>query len=187
MRSGGSTRGARSPSSTCVPEGGDQWQYNAQSFAWKAELKRQKGSRTADLYIEPARIETGRIFHVLVRYDDGSTVEADLRSRRTDPYLRMPIAALQAQWIGQDRQDAAGRGHRSGPDGLQDARIHLARLGEKSPVKVDPGRGPAGTRWEFGPNPQLLNNAELIRDAKDASQGDLFFQPDRDLTGSDSR
>ena len=26
-------------------QGGDQWQYNARSFAWKAELKRPMGSR----------------------------------------------------------------------------------------------------------------------------------------------
>ena len=34
-----------------------QWQYNAQSFSWKAELKRAKGSPQADLFIEPGPIE----------------------------------------------------------------------------------------------------------------------------------
>jgi hypothetical protein len=166
-----------------LPKGGEQWQYNAQSFAWKAELKRQKGSHMADLYIEPGRVETGRNFHVSVRYDDGSTVESDVRSRKTDPYLRMPNAALQAQWVGQDRHDAVGPGPSVGPDGVQDARIRLARLGVKVAVKAIRIDGPGGTRWEFGTNPLLLPNAELIRNAKDVSQGDLFFQADRDLIG----
>ena len=34
-----------------------QWQYNAQSFSWKAELKRAKGSPQADLFIEPGPLE----------------------------------------------------------------------------------------------------------------------------------
>ena len=166
-----------------VAEGGEQWQYNSQSFAWKAELKRQQGSRTADLYIEPIRAETGRTFHVTVRYDDGSTVETDLRSRKTDPDLRMPNAAIQAQWVGQDRHDVVGPGPSVGPDGLQDARIRLARLGVRVPIKAIRIDGPGGTHWEFGRNPQLLPIAELIRNSKDASQGDLFFQPARDLSG----
>jgi hypothetical protein len=166
-----------------LPQGGDQWQYNNASFSWKAELKRQKGSRTADLYIEPSRVETGRIFHVLLRYDDGSTVETDLRSRKTDPNLRMPGAALQARWIGQDRHDAVGPGPSVGPDGLQDAKIRLAGLGVKVPIKAIRIDGSGGTHWEFGTNPQLLPNAELLRNAKDASQGDLVFQPERNPNG----
>src|SRR4029077_14491744 len=162
-------------------QGGDQWQYNAQSFSWKAELKRKKGSATADLYIEPSRVETGRVLHVVVRYDDGSTVETDLRSRKTDPNLRMPGAALQAKWVGQDRQDWVGSGPSVGPDGLQDARIHLSKLGVKVPIKAIRIDGPTGPRWQFGANPQLLSSAELVRDAKDPSQGDLFFQPERDM------
>jgi hypothetical protein len=166
-----------------LPQGGDQWQYNNASFAWKAELKRQKGSRMADLYIEPSRVETGRIFHVSLRYDDGSTVETDLRSRKTDPNLRMPSAALQARWIGQDRHDAVGTGPSVGPDGLQDAKIRLAGLGVKVPIRSIRIDGSGGTHWEFGTNPQLLPNAELIRNAKDASQGDLVFQPERNPNG----
>src|SRR5262249_36749732 len=110
-------------------QGGDQWQYTPQSFAWKAELKRKKGSSTADLFIEPGRVETGRVFHVLVRYDNGSTEEADLRSRRADPFLRMPAAALQARWIGQDRPGWAGTAPSVGPDGQQDGALAPSRTG----------------------------------------------------------
>jgi len=163
-------------------KGTDQWQYNAQSGAWRAELKRSKGSPTADLFIEPNRVETGRPFHVVVRYDDGSTVEADVAGRTADPNLRMPGAAVAARWIGQDRQDWAAKGPSVGPDGLQDVRIHLTGISAKVVVKSIRIEGPAGARWEFGTNPKLLSNAELVRDPKDQSQGDLCFQPDRDLS-----
>ena len=43
--------------------------------------------------------------------------------------------------------------------------------------------GPGGLSWESGPNHKLLPSAELIRDPKDPSQADLFFQPSRDLSG----
>src|SRR5262249_18644174 len=143
--------------------GGDQWQYNANSSAWKAELKRADGSATADLFIEPSRVENGREFHVLVRYQDGTTVEANLRSRKADPQLRVAGAALQAKWVGQDRQDWAGSGPSVGPDGLQDVRIRLTRIG-KVPIKSIRVEASTGARWEFGSNPQLLPSAELVRD-----------------------
>ena len=166
-----------------LPQGGDQWQYNAQSFAWKAELKRVKGAPTADLYLEPGRVENGRIYHLTLRYDDGSTVEAEVRSRKTDPYLRMPAAALQAHWVGQDKHDLTGPGPSVGPDGIQDARIRLSKLGVKVPIQSIRIDSPSSAHWEFGGNPQLYPNAELIRDLKDSSQGDFYFQPERDLTG----
>jgi hypothetical protein len=164
-------------------QGGDRWQYPAPSSAWKAELRRKKGSPTADLYIEPVRAENGRIFHVTVRYDDDTTVEAELRSRHADPSLGMPGVVLQARWMGQDRQDWTGAGPSVGPDGLQDVRIHLGGLPARVPIKSIRIEGAGGARWEFGTNPQLISNAELIRDEKAPSRADLFFQPDRDLGG----
>ena len=105
------------------------------------------------------------------------------RSRQADPRRRMPAGVLQARWLGQAGQDRTGPGPSVGPDGLQDARIHLSELDVKAPLKAIRIEGAAGTRWEFGTNPQLLPNAELIRDAKDPSQADLFFQPNRNLAG----
>ncbi len=55
--------------------------------------------------------------------------------------------------------------------------------GTKLNLKAIHIQGPAGTSWEFGPNPKLLATADLIRDPKDPSQGDLFFQPTADLAG----
>jgi hypothetical protein len=164
-------------------QGGEQWQYNAESSAWKAELRRGNGAPTADLFIEPARIETGRMFHILVRYDDGSTAETDLRGLKADPNLRMAGASLAARWVGQDRQDWTGPGPSVGPDGLQDVRIELSGLGSKAPVRAIRIEGPAGARWEFGTNLKLASNAELLLDEKVPSRGSLFFQTDRDLKG----
>jgi len=62
--------------------GRDQWQYNAHSFAWKAEVKREKGARTADLFLEPGHIEEPRSYHLLIRYDDGTTHEALIQAAR---------------------------------------------------------------------------------------------------------
>src|SRR5262249_56916077 len=67
--------------------------------------------------------------------------------------------------------------------GMQEGRIPLSRVGVKAPITSIRIEGPAGPRWEFGANAQLNSSAELVRDAQDPSQGDLYFQPDRDLKG----
>jgi hypothetical protein len=161
----------------------DQWQYNAQSFSWKAELKRAKGSRTADLFIEPGHVEAPRAHHVLYRDDQGATREFDVRGRKVSRSLRMPGAALVARWLGQDRHDRVGGGPSVGPDGLQDARIRLAGVSTKVAVKAFRIDGPAGAKWESGANPELLPNAEFVADPRKPGEGDLFFQPEKELKG----
>ena len=164
-------------------QGGDQWQYNAQSFAWKAELKRTKGSRTADLFLEPGHVEAPRNYHILIRYDNNATHEFDVRGRKVSRSLRMPGAAIGARWVGQDRQDRVGAGPSVGPDGLQDVRIHLSGVSRNVQVKAMRVEGAGGARWESGANPELLPNAEYWADPKKPGEGDLFLQPDRDLKG----
>ncbi len=163
--------------------GGNHWRYETRPNGWRAELKRSKGSRTGDVFFEPNGVETRQVFHVVVRYDNGSKVEADVQGRKTDPKLMVPNVAVAARWIGQDRQDYTGAGPSVGADGFQDARIHLSRLATKLNLKAIRIEGPKGTAWESGTNPKLLANAELVRDAKDPTQGDVFFQPPRDMTG----
>jgi hypothetical protein len=165
----------------------DQWQYNAQSFSWKAELKRSKGSPTADLFLEPGHIEAARIYHILIRYDDQSTCRMDVRGRQVNHSLRMPGAAVQARWIGQDRHDRVGAGPSVGPDGIQDARIHLTGISRRVQLNQIRIEGGAGTKWETGLNPQLLSSAEYWPDPKKPGEGDLFFQSERDLKGTKLR
>jgi len=161
----------------------DQWQYNAESFSWKAELKRARGSRTADLFIEPGHVEAPRIHHVLYKDDQGATREFDVRGQKVSRSLRMPGAALQAKWLGQDRRDRVGNGPSVGPDGLQDVRIRLSGVSTKVPVKAFRIEGAGGAKWESGSNPALLPNAEFVADEKKPGEGDLHFQPDRELKG----
>ena len=85
--------------------------------------------------------------------------------------------------MGQDRQDRVGAGPSVGPDGVQDARIRLSGVSTKVPVKAMRIEGPGGAKWESGANPELLPNAEYWPDPKKPGEGDLFFQPDRDLKG----
>ena len=103
-------------------------------------------------------------------------------SRRAPAQAREPFG-FAARWIGQDGQDWTGLGPSVGPDGLQDAHIALSKLAAGVAVKAIRIEGSGKMRWEFGMNPRLLSNAELIRDAKNPSGGELYFQPDRDLKG----
>jgi len=162
---------------------GDIWRYAVKPGCWRAELLRQPRAPSAGLYIEPSRVEVGRLFKVVVRYANGLVVQADLRGGTADPNLRMPGNELAARWVGQDGADWTGAGPSVGPDGLQDVHIHLSKLAAKLAVKAVRAQGPAGARWEQGTNLRLSSNAELVRDAHDPSQAELYFQPDRDLNG----
>ncbi|MDR3623053.1 MAG: hypothetical protein P4L85_27115 [Paludisphaera borealis] len=160
-----------------------QWQYNVDSFAWKIEVKRQKGSTQADLYIEPSGWEGARDYKMLVRYANGPEHQLILRGRKVNSSLRTAEAALKAKWVGQDGFDRVGTGPEVGPDGLQDARIQVAGVSKKSLIKAVRIDGPGGSKWESGINPQLLPGAEFWADPKTPSEGDLFFHPSRDLNG----
>lgn len=162
---------------------GHHWQYHPPGGNWLAHLVRSRGATTADVFVDAIEMTPGSACQMLVRYDDGSTARADFRSRRIDTSLRMPDFIARARWVGQGRYDQAGLGPGVGPDGLQDARIHLDRLSPRYTVKGVRIETSSGARWEFGTNPKGLNNAELIKDPKDPRQADLYFQPDRDLSG----
>jgi hypothetical protein len=163
--------------------GGNEWEVNGPKTFYPAVLKRSPRSTSADLYIEPVRVETGRLFHVSLTYDNGQTIELRLQGKKADPKVRMPNVSLAAKWVGQERQDWVGGGPSVGPDGLQDARIALSRLSPKNEVNSARLEGPSGARWEFGRNPKAHPNAELVRDTKDPLQADFYIHPDRDLSG----
>lgn len=162
---------------------GEQWQYNAQSFSWKAELKREPRSRTADLFIEPGRSGQATIYRLRLRYEGGGEVELEVPGRPYDPRLRMPGAVLNVRWAGQDGHDRVGPGPAVGPDGLQDARLRLTGVSSRVAVQAIRIEGPEGAKWEHGTNPLLLPNAEFWADSSRPGEGDLFFQPTGDLKG----
>jgi hypothetical protein len=103
-------------------------------------------------------------------------------SRRPANQTRSP-SGFSAQWIGQDGQDWTGTGPAVGPDGLEDVHIALCDLTAGVAIKAIRIEGSGKTTWEYGKNPKLLSNAELVRDTKDPSRGELYFQPNGDLKG----
>jgi hypothetical protein len=168
---------------TVVAQGGGEWQYRGRYGPWAAVIERAPRSSRAELYLEPAGVETGRAFTISLRYDDGTTAEIVVKGGRASPDLRMPGAAAAVTWIGQEPSDWTGAGPAVGPDGLQDARLALSGPSSRIEVKsivIEAGSGP---RWRFGVNAEGDSSAELVRDPKDPAQADLYFQPVSDLSG----
>lgn len=162
--------------------GGGRWQYGGPYGPWKAALVRPDGSATADLFIEPDRVETGRPFHLVIRFDDGSTADIWFDGGSADPNLRMPEATLEVAWVGQDGSDRTGLNPGVGPDGLQDVRLNLSNLAASTAIESVRVTGPLGRSYRTGLNHSADTNAELVRSA-DGTSAALYFQPDRDLTG----
>lgn len=167
-------------------EGGGEWTYSARPEPtphFRAEILREPGAPTADVYLEPSNDDLQFDLHIELREASGARDEVDVHCGRSDPNLFMPHAVLCARWVGQDGHDLTGRGPAVGPDGFQDARIDLEGLSkilELRAIHLDGGR--VG-HWECGPNADGSNGAELVWDANDASKGGLFFSPMGDLRG----
>ncbi|WP_165068489.1 right-handed parallel beta-helix repeat-containing protein [Paludisphaera rhizosphaerae] len=162
----------------------NQWQYNAiEPFAWKAAFVREQGSPRGDLYIEPGDYTGPRKYDLTIRYDDGREHKLSLMGKQVDSTLRTAAAAMKAAWVGQDGRDAVGPGPGVGPDGLADACIRLSGLSKKVDVRAVRIDGPSGTKWESHINPEMLPACELRLDPSKPGEGDLFFQPTRDLDG----
>src|SRR6478609_8144208 len=91
--------------------GGGRWTLDTSATsAWAAALVRTSGATTADLYIEPYQVETGRTFDITLTYSDQTQAGITCVGGAADPNLRMPAAALTAFWIGQDGRDLTGPG-----------------------------------------------------------------------------
>jgi hypothetical protein len=168
---------------TLTGHGQHQWLLNTPRGSWGLALVREAGARTADLFIEPLMVETGREFHLEVVYDDGTRADLNFRGGRANPNLRMPRAALAVAWLGQDEHDRVGAGPGVGPDGIQDVRLALSRISTGPEVTSAEVRGPGGLRWRSGPDQQGYPVAEFLRDAEDRSRAVVHFQPAADLAG----
>jgi hypothetical protein len=70
--------------------GGGQWLYNGPYGPWAAAFVRSPGATTADIYIQPSQVETGRPYSVVITYDDGSKAGAWVTGGKANPTLHMP-------------------------------------------------------------------------------------------------
>ena len=141
-----------------------------------------RAALTADLYLEPSH-ESNPSLHVTIHYGDGTTAEFDVAGGPADVNLRMPSAALAARWVGQDGQDWTGPTPAVGPDGRQDVHLALSQLSAHIAVKSLTVSSSGPVAWQYGLNPERDWNAELVPHDGDSSQADLFFSPNRDLSG----
>ena len=102
---------------------------------------RQGGSTVGDVWVGSITLGSGVVCHVLVRYDDNTTVEADVRSRKANPsLLRCASATVHARWIGQDRQDLTGSEPASARTACRTRESALSGLSPAVSGQVDPGR-----------------------------------------------
>lgn len=168
-----------------LPYGGGEWDYGLRNYStFSASLRRSAGSTTADIYVEPYRVETGREFHLAVVYDDGSTDSLNVAGGAADPNLRMPGTSVSAAWLGQDGTDLTSPTSGVGPDGNVDLHLSLANLDPTADVAEVTVARPSGTGWGSWLNPTVLNSAEFVRGTSDRTKGDLWLSPDSDLYGT---
>ncbi|WP_422926078.1 hypothetical protein [Singulisphaera sp. PoT] len=162
-------------------DGGGLWNFPHIPNSAAIALARAPRSRTADLYVEPYCYEQGRKFFITLHYNDNSRSDIQIRGGKADPNLRMPDAAMVAKWLGQDGSDEVGTGIGVGPDGFQDIRLTLSKLDPEVEVKSIDIETRDRRRWQAGPNLKGLPSAEFVRDPKDRTKGDLYFQPEVSL------
>ncbi|WP_406696052.1 hypothetical protein V5E97_34165 [Singulisphaera sp. Ch08] len=162
---------------------GGQWVYNGRPGPSPAGWIQAPGATTADLYLDPYMVETGRTFFVSLVYDDTTSVVIHVQGGTADPNLRMPSALATVQWVGQDGQDLTGPGAGVGPDGIQDIRLALTNLSSRVGVASLNVRAASGAGWSFGTNPGSLSNAEFRKRMSDPTKADLYFNPIPGLSG----
>jgi hypothetical protein len=163
--------------------GADEWQFNRAKNQYAAVLQRKANGSTADIFLDPVRVEKGREFCVKLTFEDQHVAEIYFPGGRADPNLRMPSAAMAVKWVGQNATDHVGTGPSVGPDGLRDVSLALNKLSKSDRVKSIRIEEPGGAKWTFGTNHEGHHNAEFVADPKDPSQGILYFQPDHSLAG----
>jgi hypothetical protein len=164
--------------------GGGGWVVNIGPYApYDGVLEQSPGSSTADLYVDPYQTETGRQFTLTITYSDQSTAVITMNGGTADPNLRTPADAVAAQWLGQDGHDLTGPSPAVGPDGYQDVHLTLTHLFPGASIAAVTVTDALGDAWASGTNPNVDENAEFLPDPGDATRGDLYFSPTRDLNG----
>lgn len=167
--------------------GGAEWQYNGPFGPWRAHILRDPGSPNADVFIEPTQTETGRPFTIQLTFEDGGTIQFDVKGGRADSNRRMPSASLAATWVKQSKDDRVGPETAVGPDGVVDALIELNKLSPQVEITSVTIRAAGGDVWDSGVNPRGNLNAELARSRDNPARAQLYFQPRRDIAGQELR
>ena len=166
--------------------GGGEWNSRWNS-KFAMVLVRPPRGNVFDLYVEPYQRENGREFELHVKYPDGSESVAYFPGGKADPNIRASGSGAEAKWLGQDGQDRTGAGASVGPDGLEDVHLALGKIPKDVSIQAVEVASPGGTTWDSGHNPKGHHAAEFTRRGDDATRGDLFFSPDRDLSGQKLR
>jgi hypothetical protein len=71
--------------------GGGIWAMNGTVDAWAAAVVQAPGGPVAHVYIQPYQQETGRPYHVEIRYSDGTTADTWIAGGWVDPSLRAVV------------------------------------------------------------------------------------------------
>ncbi len=164
-------------------EGDGEWKFNGPPNSWLALFAPRASGGLVDVWMEPYRAEPGRAFIFDLTFEDGRKLTITCRGGRADQNLRMPGTGIESRWIGQDKHDRCGPTENPGPDGVQDVHIALNKLAAKDEVKSILVVGPHDLKWQYARNPEAYLGAEFLRNPSDATRGDLYFQPMRDLAG----
>ncbi len=163
--------------------GGGESEYNGPYGVAAIAVQRASGSTTADLFVDPYQVETGRPFQFTIRYDDGSTSGFWVQGGAADPNLRMPSAKAQLGWIGQDGHDSVGPNASAGPDGVQDVHLTLANLSADVAISALTITSSGGATWQFGANPLGAARIDVQRSSSDPSKADLYVAAQGDPSG----
>ncbi len=164
--------------------GAGEWDYNAASYSqYGGVLFQSTGATSADWYIDVYQNETGRPFTLTITYADQTSSVINMQGGSASMNLYMPVDTVAVQWHGQDGQDYTGQSVDVGPDGFQDVHLSLTQLYAPTAINAVIVTDPLGDAWGAGSNPDAYYRAEFIRNSNDATQGDLYFSPNRDLYG----
>ena len=136
-----------------------------------------------NLYFEPGVANTvNTVYDVTIGYTDGTSdavsVQPNNQSQLFNPSLRMPGAAVQVSWIGQQEGvDLTGPDAGVGPDGVVDDEVVLSNL-SNFPINYVTITGPAGSglAWETSPNPDGYAHAEMFR-PQNSTTANVYFNP----------
>ena len=157
--------------------GGGQWQYNTGSGGYPVGWVQAAGSSSADFYLEPYMVETGRQFTVYLEYGDRTSSVFTIQGGAADPNLWVAGTRVDATWSGQLGLDLTGPDAGVGPDGLVDVQLALSNLiPGLGIVSIDVATA-SGLKWSYGQNPGRNANAELVRAGNQSTTAYLYLNP----------